>query len=168
MIYKNPSAGVYFISSSSSHPEEATELLMGMLDDEYQVKIANVQDQPPFNLEALEKADVHQSYIDSVNFFNESIGMQPYLGIRNLDALQIQGNMKTVSPTPCEILNGYFSGAITDWETALHQYNDNLTAARDEAIEKCQKLGMDVSINDYIFPNFVYGESYTMEKYSEL
>ena len=65
-------------------------------------------------------------------------------------------------------INGYFSGAITDWETALHQYNDNLTAARDEAIEKCQKLGMDVSINDYIFPNFVYGESYTMEKYSEL
>lgn len=168
MIYKNPSAGVYFISSSSSHPEEATELLMGMLGDEYQVKIANVQDQPPFNLEALEKADVHQSYIDSVNFFNESIGMQPYLGIRNLDALQIQGNMKTVSPTPCEILNGYFSGAITDWEEALHQYNDNLTAARDEAIEKCQKLGLDVSIDDYIFPNFVYGESYTMDKYSEL
>lgn len=168
MIYSNPPSGVYFIANNSKYQQEATDLILGMIDDEYQIKIANVQDQPPLNLSVLEKADVHQSYVDSVNIFTETMGVKPYLGLRNLDALQIEANMKTVSPSPTEILNGYFSGAIKDWESALHSYNDQLTAARAEAIEKCRQLGYDVSIDDYIFPNFVYGESYTSEKYAEL
>lgn len=168
MIYSNPPSGVYFIANNSEYQQEATDLILGMIEDEYQIKIANVQDQPPLNLAVLEKADVHQSYVDSVNIFTETMGVKPYLGLRNLDVLQIEANMKTVSPTPTEILNGYFSGAITDWESALHSYNEQLTTARAEAIEKCCQLGYDVSIDDYIFPNFVYGESYTSEKYAEL
>lgn len=168
MIYKNPPEGVYYISRDSSYKQEATEMILAMLDEEYQIKIANVQDQPPFNLSVLEKASVHQSYLDSVEIFTKTMGIKPFLGIRNPDALKIESNMKTVNPTPCEILNGYFSGAIKDWETALHNYNKQLTEARDEAIMKCQSMGLNVSINDYVFPNFVYGESYTPDKYSEL
>lgn len=168
MIYSEPAAGVYFIANNSSYRHEATELILGMLGDEYQVKIANVQDQPPFNLNALALADVHQSYRDSVDMFTRRMGVKPYLGLRNLDALQIEANMRTVSPTPSEILNGYFSGALKDWETALHRYNTQLTAARDESIKKCQSLGYKVSFDDYVFPNYVYGESYTSEKYSQL
>ena len=168
MIYSDPAAGVYFIANNSDYKQESTELILGMLSDEYQVKIANVQDQPPFNLDALALADVHQSYIDSVDMFTRRMGVKPYLGLRNLDALQIDANMRKVSPTPSEILNGYFSGAIKDWESALHKYNTQLTAARDEAIKKCLSLGYKVSLDDYVFPNFVYGESYTSEKYSEL
>lgn len=168
MIYKEPADGVYFLGNNTEYQQEATDLILGMFSDDYQVKIANVMDQPPFNLEALEKADVHESYVESVDLFTKRMGVEPFLGLRNIDALQIESNMNPVNPTPCEILNGYFSGAITDWESALHEYNIKMTESRAAAIEKCKSLGYNVSIEDFIFPNFVYGESYTTEKYSEL
>jgi multiple sugar transport system substrate-binding protein len=168
MIYINPSNGTYFISSTSNYSEEATDILMKMIGEDFQTKIANVMDQPPFNLSVLETADVAQAYRDSVEIFTKTMGVKPYLGIRNIDALQIEGNMKTVSPSPCEILNGYFAGAVKDWEGALHTYNDQMTTTRNESIKKCQSLGYKVSLDDYIFPNFAYGESYTSDKYAEL
>ena len=57
------------------------------------------------------------------------------------------------------------TGAITDWKAELVRYNEAITAERARAIEKVQSEGGNVSIDDWIFPDFVYGESYSADKY---
>lgn len=168
MIYKWPMVGGYYISNRSDKVEDASKMIISMLEDESQLAIANVMDNPPVNLSVLEKADVHPTYIEGCEIFQNTIGIKPFPVAKNPDAEKVYAEMKTISPSPIEILNGYFSGAITDWEAALHEYNDKMIAERDRAIEKVRSQGYDVSIEDWQFPNFVYGESYTIDKYQEL
>lgn len=168
MIYDSPMKGNYFISCTSEYQQEATDLLLTTISEDYQIKVANVMDQPPFNLEVLAKAEVHPTYIEACDIFTNTMGYYPYPILRNKDVAEVTTLMRTISPSPCEILNGYFSGAIKDWESELHKYNDAMTAERELAISKAQAAGFNVSIKDWQYPNFVYGESYTDEKYAEL
>ena len=168
MVYGNPLGGVYFLSANTKYQKEATKLLLAMVGDEYQAKIANVMDQPPFNVNALKVANVHPSYIEGVQIFTEHMATAPYPALRNPNVLKVSSSMKTITPSPCQILQGYFSGALKDWETALHKYNEQITAERNDAIKKANSKGVEVSLNDWIFPNFVYGENYTSDKYADL
>lgn len=168
MIYKAPQGGTYYVSANSQYAEQASSMLLSMLDKEYQVKLADVMDQPPYNLSSLEKADVHPSYIEGCDIFERSMGSEPYPILKNVNTSRVYSTMRTVSPTPCEILNGYFAGAIKDWKAELMKYNVNMENERAVAIEKVRADGYEVSIEDWRFPNFVYGESYTNEKYEEL
>lgn len=168
MIYKVPQGGSYYISSSSRYAEEASSMLLGTLDEEYQIKLANVMDQPPYDLSVLDKADVHSSYIEGCDIFEKDMGNEPYPILKNINTSRVYATMRTISPTPCEILNGYFSGAIKDWKSELSKYNAAMDKERTEAIAKVKASGYEVSLDDWKFPNFVYGESYTNEKYEEL
>ena len=168
MVYKAPSDGVYFISANTKYQKEATDIILEMISDEYQAKITNGMDQPPFNTDSLKTANVHQSYIDGVDIFTAHMGVRPYPSLRNPAVIEVETNMRTISPSPCQIMQGYFSGALKDWESALHEYNKQITAERDAAIQKAQAKGLNVSVNDWVFPNFVYGESYTSDKYEAL
>ena len=73
--------------------------------------------------------------------------------------------MKDIHPNPAEILQGYYAGAVKDWKSELIKYNSAITAERERAIEKLQAEGVDVSIEDWIFPNYKYGETFTTDKY---
>jgi multiple sugar transport system substrate-binding protein len=168
MIYKVPNAGTYYVSSSSRYADEASSMLLRMLDEEYQIKLADVMDQPPVDLSVLEKADVHPSYIEGCDIFTQSMGNEPYPILKNINTSRVYAAMRTISPTPCEILNGYFSGAIKDWKSELSKYNTAMEKERNIAIEKVKADGYAISLEDWKFPNFVYGESYTNEKYKEL
>lgn len=168
MVYGDPLEGVYFISANSNYQKEATDIILNMISDESQAKIANIMDQPPFNTDSLKTADVHESYIEGVRIFDEHMSTRPYPSLKNPNVLEVLTNMKTITPSPCEILQGYFAGALKDWESALHEYNKLMTAERDAAIKKVQAKGLEVSVDDWKFPNFVYGESYTSDKYGEL
>ena len=168
MIYKWPMVGGYYISKNCDNVEVATDMILSMIEDDIMLEMANVQDNPPVNTSVIADADVHETYLQSCDIFNRTIGLKPFPVAKNPDAEKVYAEMKTISPSPIEILNGYFSGAITDWEAALHEYNDKMIAERDRAIEKVRSNGYDVSLDDWVFPNFAYGESYTADKYQEL
>ena len=74
----------------------------------------------------------------------------------------------SVSPNVGDIYVGYITGAISDWETALQEYTDAMNAELDRAIDTCKMMGANVDRNDWVFPNYVQGESYISEKYAEL
>lgn len=75
--------------------------------------------------------------------------------------------MRDIHPNPAEILQGYCSGSVKDWKSELVKYNDAITKERDRAIAKCRKDGANVSINDWIFTNYTYGESYLTDMYED-
>lgn len=165
MIYKTPPKGNFFISSSSDAVEAATHTLLKFMGEEYYVALAENMDQPPLDLSAVDRANVHPSYKDACAIFSETMGYRPDPILGNVNVAQVNTEMREIHPNPAEILQGYYSGALKDWKSELIKYNKAMTAERERAINKVQSQGVDVSINDWIYPNFTYGESFLSEMY---
>lgn len=165
MIYRNPPRGTFYISSQSDAVEEATDILLRLTTDEYYIALAERMDQPPLKLEAVEQADVHPTYIEVIDLFSKTMAYQPDPVLRNPAVAEVYATMKDIHPTPAEIIRGYYAGAVIDWKGELIKYNDAMTKERDLAIKKAQDAGFNVSIEDWIFPNWEYGMNFTTDKY---
>ena len=116
-------------------------------------------------LSAVAQANVHQTYIDVIDIFSRTMAFEPDPLLRNPEIAEVLAEMRPVSPNPAEILQGYYSGAITDWRSELRSYNAAMTAERERAIERARSRGANVSINDWIFPNWNYGMNFTTDSY---
>lgn len=165
-VYKNPPAGVFYISSQSDAVNEATNALLKMMGDEYYIGLAEAQDQPPLNLSVVAKANVDPTYKKICNIFERTMYYKPDPVLRNVNVAKVTAEMNEIHPNPAEILQGYCAGSITDWRAELVKYNNAMTAERERAIKKCQDEGVNVSINDWIFTNYKYGENYLTNLYA--
>ncbi|MCF0237220.1 MAG: carbohydrate ABC transporter substrate-binding protein [Sphaerochaetaceae bacterium] len=168
MIGTNPLSGTFYISSSCEDPEAATQLLLKLLDDQYSIDMAAAMDQPPVKTEAIAKADVVDVYAEACAINESEMGYYPNPLIRNPETGNVTAEMNTIKPDLGDIFIGYVTGGITDWEKAMEEYNAKMNAELDRAIAECKAQGINVDHSDYVFPNFVPGQSYTLDKYSEL
>jgi multiple sugar transport system substrate-binding protein len=164
-IYRQPPGGVFYISGQSKSAAEATEILREFTSDEYYIKLAERMDQPPLKLSAVSQAKVHSTYIEVINIFGRTMAYEPDPLLRNPEVAEAYAEMRPVNPNPAEILQGYYSGAITDWRAELAKYNAAMTAERERAIQRAQARGAKVSVNDWIFPNWNYGMNFTTDNY---
>lgn len=163
-----PQVGTFYVTSACENTEAATELLLKLLDDDYAVQLAAAMDQPPLNTEAIAKADVAEVYVEGCDIMASQMGYYPEPQVRNPSVADVYAELTEITPTIGDIYVGYVTGAIDDWETALEEYNQAMNDELDRAIEMCQSMGSDVSREDWIFSNYVQGESYTSDKYAEL
>lgn len=166
-VYKNPPTGVFYISSNSDNIDEATNALLKLMGDDYYIGLAEAQDQPPLDVSAVAKASVDPTYVEVCDMFGRTMAYKPSPVLRNVEVAKVSAEMKEIHPTPAEILQGYVSGSIKDWKSELIKYNNAMTKERERAITKCQKEGLNVSINDWIFTNYKYGESYLTNLYAD-
>lgn len=164
-IQAGPTGGVFWISSQSENAEVASDILRGFTSSEYYVGLAERMDQPPLNLDAVAEADVHPSYQRAVELFTERVRLAPSAVAANPAVAQVLAEMTDVHPNLGEITQGVFSGDVTDYRAALQTYNDQMTAERDRAIQVVQDNGGEVSIDDWIFPEWQPGEDFTTEMY---
>ena len=93
------------------------------------------------------------------------MGYRPDPILKNLDIALVNVEMREIHPNPAEILQGYYSGAIKDWKSELIKYNKAITAERERAVKKVQAEGGNVSLDDWKYPNYVYGQSFLTEMY---
>lgn len=169
LVGMTPASGTFYVASTCKNVEAATKLLLNLLDDDYAVALANAMDQPPLNTEAIAKADkVVPVYVEGCNIMANEVGYYPEPMVRNPDVAEVYAELMTITPNVGDIYVGYVTGSITDWETALDEYTAQMDAELDRAIAAAQSAGADVSREDWIFPNFVPGTSYTSDKYAEL
>ena len=164
-VYRQPPRGTFYISSQSKSAAEATEILRQFTSDEYYIKLAERMDQPPLKLSAVAQAKVHPTYIDVINIFGRTMAYEPDPLLRNPEFAEVLAEMREIHPNPAEILQGYYSGAISDWKAELIKFNNAMTEERDRAIKRVQDKGIKVSINDWIFPNWTYGMNFTTDRY---
>jgi multiple sugar transport system substrate-binding protein len=73
--------------------------------------------------------------------------------------------MADIHPNLGEIAQGVFSGDVSDLRGALKTFNDQVTAERDKALKEVQGAGKQVSIDDWIFPEWKAGEDFTSDMY---
>lgn len=168
MVGAAPQVGTFYVTSACEDTGAATQLLMKLLEDDYAVQLAGAMDQPPLNTEAIEKADVAAVYVEGCKIMDSQMGYYPEPQVRNPEVADVYAELTDITPNIGDIYVGYVTGAIGDWETALDEYNQAMNDELDRAIEMCQSMGSNVSREDWIFPNYVQGESYTADKYAEL
>lgn len=164
----HPVSGTFYLSSTCEDPEVATDLLLKLLDDSYAISIANDMDQPPLNTSAIAKADVVPVYVEACEIMEDEIIYMPEALLRNANIAEVYAERVDIKPNLGDILVGYLTGAITDWEAAVSDYNAKMNAELDRAIDAVKKSGVKVDHSDFVFPNFVPGESYTRDMYEAL
>lgn len=163
--YAGPPGGTWWVSSQSEQPEVAADLLRRFTSRDYYVGLAEQMDQPPLDLSAVEGADVHPTYREALGFFQEMVRLAPSPVVKNANVSQVLAEMRDITPGLGEIVQGVFSGALSDYRAALTDYTEQMTAERERAIRVVQEQSVEVSLDDWVFANWQPGEDYTPEKY---
>jgi multiple sugar transport system substrate-binding protein len=164
-VHKGPTGGVFWVSSQSEHPDVAADILKGFTSPEYYVSLAERMDQPPLDLAAVDQANVHPTYQRAIELYTERVRLAPSAIARNPVVSRVNAQMADIHPNLGEIVQGVFSGDVTDYRAALKTFNDQLTAEREKAIEAVTAEGGEVSIDDWIFAEWQAGEDFTPEMY---
>jgi len=167
-IYHGSRGGDYWISSQSKHPEIAADILKRLNSKEYQIGLAERMDQIPLDAAAVEKANVTENYKKGMRFFQEIVRIGPSPLIKNPIVADVYAEMRDIHPNHGEIMQGAFSGDISDYKAALKEYSDKLSAERERAIKAVRAAGKEVSLDDRVFPIWEPGKDYTQEYYDEL
>ena len=163
--YHTPPSGEFWISSQCEDPAIATKILQLFTTDAYYVGLAERMDQPPLDLSAVDRANVHPTYKTVVEGFKKVVRLAPEPLIKNPNVAQVYAEMKPVTPGVGEIVQGAMGGAVSNVKATLQQYADKLTAERDRAIKVVKDKGVQVSLDDWVFPNWKQGEDYTASHY---
>lgn len=159
-IGRGAQLGTFYVSGQSKNPDLAVELLQNFTTDDYYVALAERMDQPPLDLSAVERADVHPSYAKIVKNFSSSMVRAPDPLIANPDTAQVFSRMKEVTPGLGEIIQGAFSGSFDDPRPFLQDLSDAMSRERDRAIEAAKGEGFEVSADDWVFDDWTRGEAY--------
>ncbi|RCK70207.1 extracellular solute-binding protein [Desertihabitans brevis] len=92
----------------------------------------------------------------------------PQVQLRNPDAGMVQLEVQPVQPGLSQVLQGVFSGELTDVSGELGRYNAAMNAALDDAIAAAAAKGSTVTREDYVFENWDPTRDYTAADYEAL
>lgn len=100
--------------------------------------------------------------------FERDMRRGPILTVRNPDAEKANLELKAAKPSLGEIIQGIYSGQLTDPRAALQDLQDRSEAELERAIKAAQAKGAQVSRDDWAFPNWDPSRDYAMEDYAAL
>ena len=93
----------------------------------------------------------------------------PIPAVRNPEGVGMVGaEMKDIHPNFNEICQGAFTGQITDMKAAFKQLSELMNAELDRAISAVKGKGVDVSRDDWTFPNWDPMKNYLQSDYDAL
>ncbi len=164
--YRGPANGAFYVSGKSAHPDLASKVLELLLTPEYASGLAASMDQPPADLSVIDKADVHPAYKKLVDRFQSECFVAPLAVAKNRDVAKVQKETKEIKPGLGEIVQGAFSGDVTDVRKALKELSDKTNKERDRAFAAAKAKGAKVEENDYMFTNWKPRADYTKEMYT--
>jgi multiple sugar transport system substrate-binding protein len=165
-LHRGPQGGVFWISSQSDAPAVAADLLKGFNTEEYYIGLAERMDQPPLDLDVVARANVHPSYRQAIQNFQEIVRLRPEPLVRNAAVSKVLAEMTDIRPNLGDLIQGAFSGDITDYAAALKEYSDAMSAERERAVEAVQAQGVEVSLDDWVFSNWDRSQDYTAANYT--
>lgn len=160
IINRGPITGTFWVSSQSKNPELASKLLSELTTDDYYIGLAERMDQPPLDLSAVGRANVHPTYKQIVDEFTQTVFLAPDPLLRNPAIANVYSKMRDVTPGLGEIIQGAFAGAFDDPKPILQQLSDSMSRERERAINAARDEGAEVSVDDWVFADWTRGKDY--------
>ncbi|MBN1935077.1 MAG: hypothetical protein JW934_10450, partial [Anaerolineae bacterium] len=89
---------------------------------------------------------------------------------RNVNQAQVNTERKAQHPNFGELLEGVFSGqiAVADYKLQAEDYAAMWRAELERAIDEIKGRGLEVSIDDWLYPNWEADKDYTADMYGAL
>ena len=120
--------------------------------------------------EANEASNIADPIVQNIFKISDDIRVLPQPVARNAKQAQVNAERKAITPNFGEILGGVFSAQIApdDYQTEAQNYADLWKEELERAIDELAGGGLEVSLDDWIFPNWDPDEDYTTEMYADL
>lgn len=162
-MYSGPTGGMFWLGHSSEHQDVIGQLLDSFCTDDYFSRLAAMMGRPPVLLDAVSSADVLPAYAQAQDWNDQQVHLGPIPSVRNPAVVTVTSETRPVEPDFGDIVEGLFSGQITDARRALSELDSALSAERDRAIEAAAQKGDVASPEDWSFPDWEPGADYTTQ-----
>jgi len=108
--------------------------------------------------------------VQSIFAISDDIRSVPQPIARNVNQAQVNTERKDQHPNFGELLEGVFSGqiAVADYKLQAEDYAAIWRAELERAIDEIKGRGIEVSIDDWIYPNWEPDKDYTADMYGAL
>ncbi|WP_152365915.1 ABC transporter substrate-binding protein [Microlunatus speluncae] len=166
-------AAPYIIYAKSPHRTIAGELLsyLGSVDGQAAMTVlsegALVSEMPAANEKANTLTEFPPAVTSYRKLFGELLVQQPLPAFVNPEVGRVTMEIKPVVPALDDIVEGIFTGQVTDIDRALQELQDKSNQGLDAAIATAVKKGAKVSREDYTFRNWDPEQDYTSADYDE-
>lgn len=163
--YGGPTTGLHYITNDAEDPELANKILALTTTKDYQIGLSEAMGHPPRDPKMAETTDVYDVWRDIVADLQENHFIPPKAIIRNPEIAKVDAAIKPVAPDLGTIIQGYFTGDVSDLRPALQKLSDDSNKELDRAIEAAKGKGAKVSRDDYAFPEWKPRTSFTSDMY---
>lgn len=164
-VYKPRQGGNYYISAGARDGEKCSQLLSHLVTEQWYTAEADAMAPPPFDLSVIDGSAAVEPWKRMVDHYQQVVFIAPQATLANPDVQKVQAIAKPVEPGLPEIVQGAFSGDVTDVRAALKKLSDASSASREQAITKATADGAEVSLDDYAFPNWKPAADFTQDMY---
>ena len=159
--YRGAPSPVWFVAENSGNVGVATKLLESFTTEDYLLKMTAAMDQPPLNLDIVDKADVIDAYKYLIDDFKKVVYRAPEAVVRKPEVSAALGNYKPIDPDLGGIIQSYLAGQTSDLPAALKKLNGKFESMLDAAISKAKAGDAEVSRDDWAFSDWKPGQDYT-------
>ncbi|NHA67264.1 ABC transporter substrate-binding protein [Phycicoccus flavus] len=162
-LLHSPIGGTFWLSGQSDKVDQASELMVMLSAKEYQQGLAEAMDQPPLDLAAVASSQAAPSYKKAIAMFDEQVRVGPTPEARNPAVATALGKKAPVEPSLGTIIQGVFSGQVTDVKGALTKLSDQSSAAREAAVSQVD----GASVKDWAFGDVDRSQDFTAKDYAK-
>ncbi|WP_158548043.1 ABC transporter substrate-binding protein [Desertihabitans brevis] len=160
VLYSEPPGGTFWVSSQAQRAQLGAELMLRLVDPEFQRSLASAMDQPPVLTEVVADAEVHPTYRTNVEYMAADVRMAPVPQVRNPAVSAVLAEMGEVTPGLGQIVQAALTDGSSDWRSALTTFAEQMTAERERAIESVAGDGAEVGVEDWRFEDWTPGEDH--------
>jgi multiple sugar transport system substrate-binding protein len=163
-----------WVAAESEHPEIAGDIFAYLASEEGQIALAAITQGFPVALsasareKAAEIGEVDPRMLEAYEIFESQVRTAPDPRARNADIQEVYAEFRRITPNFGEVVQGLFTGQLSDVQQALQDLQDRSEAELERAIKAAQEKGAEVSREDWVFPNWEPSEHYTSEYYDAL
>ena len=129
--------------------------------------ISDGADAPIFP-EASKQASLDPEARAAEALFTQQLRLGPDPAVRSEDVVKVSLELKSLTPDFGTLLQGIFTGQVSDPKKAMQDLKDRSEAELGRAIKAAQAKGAKVTRDDWVFPNWDPTKDYTDADYAAL
>jgi multiple sugar transport system substrate-binding protein len=174
LTYEETGANQEWVYAKSPNKEIAGDMFSYTASEDGQVAIAVASQGnlrpifPKANDIALQSQELDPHARQALALFDKQVRLGPMPQVRNSDENQVYLELKHIHPDFGEVVQGIYTGQISNAKAAVKDLNDKMNAELDRAIKAAQGKGAKVSRDDFVFPNWDPTKDYTKDDYQTL
>lgn len=170
LTYDGPPGGFYWVGANTEATAVIGDMLhyLGTLDAMKVWQTVGGGGIPVSRPKANQVKSLDKRLRWAYDYFDKTMKTRPAPEARNSDVSIVEEHKKSVSPDLGTLVQGIFTGQVSNMNKALKKLQDKSERSLDDAISAARKKGAEVSRDDWVFPNWDPKKSYTQADYEAL